>query len=567
MAVAVVFAFAVADGLLPKVGAAPYEVLARQLPRTLVARLNAGGDRGIRFFPFLGPIDGQRSFLRLREMFEPQALAQLHKQGDARVLCDGLIANGRLHVRILDARTLEVLLVADLPFAPERPLDVLGRLEFELTGMLGLPLRPQPHCPLAGEALGWFFVLKDSLLRREANLVDPAPDPLRPARRCLELGGGDPEVREVLLDFAVQLLRRGERRDEVAQLLGALAAVVDGPVAMLERLAALALAAGAETVAADVALRAAGMAPERADLVERAAAQLFRLERYDHVRQLIGLVEQRGIASPGALAQLAAVCDRTGDLAERGRLVERLLVAPDLPIPVARLVVSFLLEEERPLPARGILERALGAEPDNAMLHFEMGRACLLLEQGAHAAVALQKALDLGLPPVVGAQARRFLRLCVVPGLWAGTQIVENAIANGDLPSALAAVHAMARRTGPVAEAWLLLGIVRGKLGHLRRAERAFRRALHLDERCADAHNRLGVLLVSRGQVEDGHRHLERAHELAPMDSGPLLHLAQACALLGRRAEAERHVIAAERAGAEAGLVKAVRRGFLQTHD
>jgi len=564
MATAVVFAFAVADGLPPVVGAAPYEVLARQLPRLLVTRLNGGTDRGIRFFPFLGPIDGQRSFLRLREMFEPAALARLHKQDDTRLLCDGMIGSSSLHVRVLDARTLEPLLVADLPFSPQRPLDVLSRLEFELTGLLGSGGRPQPVPALHGEALGWYLVLKDSLLRREANLVDPAPDPLRPARRCVELASDDPEVRDVVLDFVAHLLRRGELRADIAQLLTNLAKSVTGPVVVLERLAALAFAAGADAAGADAAVCAARLAPERADLVERAAAQLFRLERFVELRELVELARERGVVSVAALAQLAAVHDRSGDLGCRNALVEQLLAHDTLPVPVARLVVSFLLEDGRALAARQLLERALLVEPDNAMLHFELGRACLLLDDGDRAASALRRALQIGLSPRIAAQARRFVRLCVVPGLWAGTQVVEEAIAQGKLDDALAAIHTMVRRTGPVAEVWFLLGVVRHKNGQLRRSERAFRRAIQLDEQCADAHNRLGILLVSRGQLEDGHRHLQRAHELSPADSGPLLHLAQACALLGRRAEAERHVLAAERAGADPNLVSAVRRGFLQ---
>lgn len=567
VAAAVVFAFAVADGLPPVVGAAPYEVLARQIPRLLVTRLNAGADRGVRFFPFLGPIDGQRTFLRVRELFDPRALSMLHKQEDAAILCDGLIADGVLQIRILDARSVEVLLAADLPFSPLRPLDVLGRIEFELIGLLGRSGRPTPAIPLSGEALGWFLVLKDAVLRREANLADPSPDPLRPARRCLELAPGEPEVRELVIDFAAHLLRAGERRTEVAQLLEPLAALVDGPVHMLERLAALAIASGAEAIGADLAMRAARMAPERADLVERAAAQSFRLARFDEVRELVGLARRRGVASPGALAQLAAVCDRTGDLQGRAALVDELLGMPDLPVPVARLLVSFLLEDERPLPALQLLERALLAEPRQAMLHFEVGRACLLLDDGRRAEVALRTAIELGLPPAIALQARRFLRLAVVPGLWAGTQRVENALASGDVVGALAGVHAMVRHTGPIAEAWLLLGVVRHRSGQGRRAERALRRALRLDAECGDAHNRLGILLVSRGQLDEGHGHLQRAHELAPTDSGPLLHLAQASALLGRRAEAERHLIAAERCGADPDLVAAVRRGFLQPRD
>ncbi len=566
MTAAVVFPFAVADGLSPVVGAAPYEVLARQLPRLLVARLNDGGDRGIRFFPFLGPIDGQRSFLRLRELFDPRALAQIHKQ-DTRFLCDGLFQANGLHVRVMDAVTHEVVLALDLPFDPLRPLEAVARLEYELLGALGWSGRPHAPLALSGEALGWFLVLKDTVLRREANLVDPATDPLRPARRCVELAGDDVDVQDAVLDLCAHTLRRGERRTEVAEVVQALAPRVTRPVAAIERAAAIAVAAGADVVAAEALLRAAHAAPERADLVERAAAQLFRLGRLDEVRDLVARARARGAVSSNALAQLAAAHDRSGDTNARDGLVEELRVLPDLPVPVARLVVSFLLEQERATAAMEVLDRALLVEPGNAMLHFEAGRACLLLDDGDRAASALRRAIELGLPVTVAGQAHRFLRLSVVPGLWAGTQTVENAIVAGDPAGALAALHRMVRRTGPVAEAWVLLGIVRSRLAQGRRAERAFRRALHLDPQNAEAHNRLGVVLLSRGEVEAGHHHLERAHQLAPLDSGPLLHLAQACALLGRRAEAERHVIAAERAGAAPTLVEAVRRGFLQARD
>ena len=90
MSHAVVFAFAVEDGLAPVVGAAPYDVLARQIPRILVGQLNGDSDRGVRFFPFLGPVDGARSFLRLREPLDPKALVALHKQEGVDRLVDGV---------------------------------------------------------------------------------------------------------------------------------------------------------------------------------------------------------------------------------------------------------------------------------------------------------------------------------------------------------------------------------------------------------------------------------------------------------------------------------------------
>ena len=562
MAAAVVFAFAVADGLAPVVGAAPYDVLARQVPRLLVTRLNGGGDRGVRFFPFLGKIDGERTFLRLGAMLEPQALVQLHRQGDARLLCDGMLRSGFLHFRVVDAIDQRVLADHELPFDPCRPLDALVRLEFDLMGLLGWSGRPQPAPDLGGEALGWFLVLKDALLRREADLADPADDPLRPARRCVELAAANAEVQELVLAFAAQLLRAGQQRAEVAVLLRDLAAVAPATTAACERISALAQAAGDQALAATTAARAAALEPQRSDLVERAAALLFRLERHDEVRALVDAARARGVASEAALAQLAAVCDRTGDRAGRRALTDELLQRDRLPVPVARLVVSFLLEEGRAAPARDVAARALVEEPRHAMLLFELARADLLLGATEAAARALRAALAAGVLPEVEPQARRLLRLAEVPGLWSGSRAVEDALAANDLPRALAVARDLVRRAATAADAWYLLGLVHHRRGNERRAERLLRRALRRDPDCADAHNRLGILLLTRGALQDGHGHLLRAHALAPHDASTRLHLAQACGLLGDQTAAALHVAAAERLGAEPSLVAAVRRSL-----
>lgn len=563
MAAAVVFAFAVADGLVPVAGAAPYDVLARQLPRLLVARLNGQGDRGVRFFPFLGPIDGQRAFLRPRERFEPAVLARLHQQGDVPLLADAVLTPSALSWRLVDGRTLAVRRSGDLPFDPLRPLDCLPRLEFEFADLLGLQGRPLPPLQLRGEALGWYLVLRDELLRREARLPATSPDPLRAARRCVELAPHDADVHEVVGDFAAHLLRAGERRDEVARLLVPLLEAAGDDCSRLERLHALLLAAGDEASAATAACRAARIAPDRADLVERAAAQAFRLGRAEDVRSVVGGARARGTAGATALAMLAAVCERGEDRALRAELLQDLAARPELPVPVARLLATFLLEDQQAEQARTVITRALPREPGHALLHFELGRACLLLGDTVAAAVALQRALQLGLQPNLTGQAQRFLRLAAVPGLWSATQAIERSVAAGDLPAALAAARALVRRSRRVAEAWFLLGVVTHKVGRLPAAERCLRRALRCDGTSPDAHNRLGILLVASGRTAEGHRHLERAHELAPGDPSPLLHLAQACALLGRQAEAEAHLAAARRCGADPQLADAVGREIL----
>ncbi|MFN6147449.1 MAG: hypothetical protein ACK5AL_13890 [Planctomycetota bacterium] len=555
----VVFAFAVADGVLPVAGAAPPDVLARQLPRLLVARLNGDGDRGARFFPFLGVTAGRRRFLRLPQLLEPAALAQLHQQGDARWLCDGLLGPTGLHWRLIDGRTQQVRLVRDMPFDPRAPLEVLPRLEFEIVDRLELEWRPQPLPALVGEALGWWLVLKDELLKREANLPAEDHDVLRPVRACLELAAGAVEVQQIIAEFLAALLRRGERRGECAIELARLAAACEDPD-RLARIDALLLAAGAHDHAAAAACRAARLAPGRADLVERAAAQAFQLGRYDDVRDVVGRARACGAASSAALAQLAAACDRLADREARAAIVRELVGKDDLPVPVARLVTSFLLEEDQPAAALAVVDRALAKAPGLAMLHFERARACMLLADEAAATAALQQALAAGLGPTFVSQAQRFLRVLAQPGLWSGLQRGERALAAGQLDLAVVESRRLVRTHRRSAEAWHQFGLVAHQRGRLRAAERALRRALACDDRCGEAHNRLGVLLLLQGRAEDGHVHLLRAHELAPHDTSPLLHLAQVEAVRGQRAAAEAYLAAAVRLGADPQVLAAVRR-------
>lgn len=555
---AVVFAFAVEDGLSPVIGAAPFDVLARQIPRILVGQLNGGGDRGVRFFPFLGPVDGARSFLRLREPLEPKALVALHKQDDVDLLVDGLLRQEQLVWRVLDGDGAERMRI-ELPFDPLDPLGVLPRLTFELVGQLGWTGRVDPATQLRGEALGWFLVLKDELLRREANLPESGSQPLRAAAQCVELAGDDVEVQHLVSDFLALLLRRDQHREAVAPVAEALAPqVVDG--AALDRLAGLTYAAGEPRLAASMVVRAATLRPEDSDLAERAAAMAFQNGDDDGVRVVVDAARAADAVTPKLIAQLAASYDRAGDLAGRAALVEELLGEDDLPVPVARLVVSFLLDEDQPALARTIVERALERSPDHSMLHYELGRASLILGDCARASIALRRAIDLGLSARLQPQAERLLRLACVPGLWQGTQLVERAISAGELGAALGAVRALVRRVGPVSEAWLLFGVVHHKLGRLRRAERLLRRAVRYHDACPEAHNRLGVVLLQEGRVDEAGEHLQRAHDLAPEDTATLLHLAQAAALQGQREAAERHARQAGQLGADPQLVEAVLR-------
>ena len=558
MSNAVVFAFAVEDGLLPVVGAAPYDVLARQIPRILVGQLNGDSDRGVRFFPFLGPVDGARSFLRLREPLEPKALVSLHKQDGVDRLVDGFLREDRLVWRVMDGEGAERLRI-ELAFDPCDPLAVLPRLTYELVGQLGWTGRVEPATQLRGEALGWYLVLKDEFLRREADLPDASAEPLRAAARCVELAGEDEDVQQLVMDFLALLLRKGKHHDAVGLVASELAARLTDPQA-LDRLAGLMFASGDKARAAAVVVRAACLRPQDSELAERAAAMAFQSGDDPGVRDVVERARAVGASTPKLVAQLAASLDRIGDVAGRKELVDELVGREDLPVPVARLVVSFLLDEEQPAIARTILERALQRAPDDAMLHYELGRSSLVLGEPARAGVALQRAVDLGVPERLRPHAKRLLRASTVPGLWQGSQLVEKALAADDLAAALAAVRALVRRVGPVAEAWLLFGVVEHRLGRRRRAERLLRRALRHDEGCSDAHNRLGALLLEDGRDADAYVHLRRAQELAPEDPATLIHLAQAAARVGRPEEAKQHLQAAARHGAPAQTVSAVLR-------
>ncbi|MFK7740765.1 MAG: tetratricopeptide repeat protein [Planctomycetota bacterium] len=559
MPVAVCFAFAVADGLTPVVGAAPFDVLARQLPRLLVARLNGEGDKGLRFFPFLGPVDGQRSFLRLRELLEPSALCELHKQGDVELLVDGLVLQDRLQWRVLDGHSGKERLRLELPFEAKEPLALLSRLEFEMVGLLQWTGRAATPLALTDAALGWYLVLRDEMLRREANLPDVTPDPLRCANECIALASDDDDVQDVVLDYLALLLRRKIEPARVAAAALQLAPALRDP-RRLDRLAGLTFAAGEREPAVKLLVDAAILAPTDAELVERAAALAFQLGDNGAVKRAVEAARGAGSVTPKMMAQLAASCDRSGDLERRQELIQELLGCDELPVPVARLVVSFLLEEEQPALARTVLERALALAPDQAMLHFELGRACLMLDDVARAGIAMQRAIELGLQPALHTQAVRMRRLAASPGLWHGSQLVEKALAAGDLGAARDAIRALVRRAASVAESWLMYGVVEHKRGKHRRAERLLRRALDLDADCAEAANRLGVVLLQAGRTAEGTRHLQRANELSPDDTSTLLHLAQATAIEGSQDKANQLVDRAAQLGADPQLVEAVRR-------
>ena len=107
-----------------------------------------------------------------------------------------------------------------------------------------------------------------------------------------------------------------------------------------------------------------------------------------------------------------------------------------------------------------------------------------------------------------------------------------------------------------------MLGTLHHRLSNHRRAERALTRALDLEPRLGEAHDRLGILLVRRGRYRAGYGHLIKAVGELPEDPAPRIHLAQACHFLGWQEEGQSSLDEALRLGGDAELVARVRERF-----
>jgi len=562
MGLAIVFAFAVADGLPPVAGAAAHEVLARQLPRLLVQLVNRDGDRGLRFFPLLGTHEGRRGFLRATEPLPPATLAAVHRQQGVELLVDGWIHAAGIRLRAHRASDGAERLCLDLPFDPRDPLVVLRRWQFELMGLLGLEGAPAPVPSPEGEALAWWIVGRDEVLALEANLMPAHGDLLRALRECAARAPQSVEVRQLALDLGANLLRAGEKPAAIGSLLTTLASSADVPADFLRKAGELAIGAGDPESGAALLLRAAHAVPQDHALVERTAGLLYRQRRYDQAAGLLQVVRACGFASDRALAQAAAVADRMGNSALRAELCEELLVREAAEPIVARVLIAYLFEAGRTDAALELSARALEREPGNATLWLERARAQLRRGEADAAVQSIDRVLALGPTAEVRREAERLLGVARAPDLLTTLQEVESSFVAGDRDGALHRARKLVRARGDCAESWLLLGVMRHRMGQHWRAERSLRRAVTLQPDLAEAHNRLGVLLLCKGRAPEGMKSLDRARQLAPTNPSILLHLAQACAMQGRLDEGEQHLADAERLGADPGLLRTVRRDF-----
>lgn len=560
-----IFAFAADTSRPAPEGAAPLVVQARQIPRLLVTCLNEGRDRQVRFFPFMGVVDGTRRFFDIEEPFDPDQLRSIHGQSDLGFFVDGELSVEEITMRIHAPSgngTAQVEVKTE--FDPRDPWPALQRLMFELTGQLGWR-GPVPTLPTwKGPLLGWYLIAKDEQLAAEADMERrDAAASMRAAVEAYSLAPDEPEMAGVLLDTCRTLVARGRDADTVASTLVETLGSLDNVDSSVLSDAALVVEAGRGLDAATpLYVRLARTNPMHPTAAVKAGFGYYQLGRIEEGRELLRFCYERGNRDPALRAQLAAAEEECGDNAMRDRLLDDLATEPELPVPVARLVASYLVDGDRSDEAVALIDRVRAGGVEHAGLWLEHGRALIGLDRAVEAKLSLERCLAIDPEPDIRAEARRLMRLTEDDDLLPDIHELEDALRAGDLRRASLLSRRLVRHRPELAEAWLLLGVVRQRYSQFRRAIRAFARAIELQPDLGDAHNRLGVLLAARGKDLEGYNHLRKAAELMPHDSSPWLHLSQVCLRLGWRDEGWDAFQRAERLGGHEVELEQVRQLF-----
>lgn len=566
---AIVYSFAVDSGLAQVPGTAPLAVLSRQIPRQVVLGLNSGRDRGLRFFPFMGQVEGVRRFFELPELLAVPELLKLHGQSSPpQLIVDGCIHSEGLRLRISEGEAGALLFEEDLGFDPEDPWSVVRRIQFELLGFLGWSDLPPEALDIQGEAAGWFLIARDDLLALEANHL--RSDPGRSLRAIAEAFARSPqsrEVRELLLEICARMAQQKIACEAVCALLLEVApavgaadpAFVDQAASIVETASGMRSALPLYEVQADA--EPAGEAAVKAGMV------LFHQGDRDRALQVLRRAFEAGNLSASLRAQLAVVEGECGNAARSTQLLDELADESVLTSAVTRLVTNYLLLNERNEKALTLLDGAIARDAGNSGLYLDRGRVLLAMRRGEEAAAAFRSCLENRPSPETKEEVRRYLSLVDDPQTLSSVQDLEAKLAKGDLRGAVALARQLCRERPGLPEAWLLQGVARQRSGQLRRALTCFRHALRLNPGMGEAHNRIGILLALRKKAAEGYVHLRQAAELNPEDSSPWLHLAQVCVQIGKIDEGEAALQKAEALGGHEAEAAAVRRAFFAAQD
>lgn len=564
MSLVIVYSFAVDPSLLPVVGAPSYGVLARQIPRLVVGSLNGEGDRGLRFFPLLGPRDGRRQFFMIPDMLPPEQLVKIHgQQQDVKIVVDGRIDATGVHVRIVDPATLREVFEETLPLDPLDPFAVVTRMVYELSGLLDWT-GPLPKLPaLAPPDLSYFLVAKDDLLSLEAGFEREGEGHWVQAIAEVAQNHLDKiEVRELLLEICRRLSVAEAGRAEVVAVMKSAVARTDDTEFLGGAAVVLHVFDEAE-LSAEILERLIGRELVDESAVLRVVGYLFQRGRHLEGRRQLEIAIQHGPRSPRLLAQLMVMHQRLGQTEERRAIAEELSAFRELPVPVGKMLCGELIEFEMIEEAIGVVSRCLEQEPENAGLWLELGRACMHSGDSTRAGAAFDTALTHDPSVTIRDEVARLRRFVDRPGVLPELEGLDEALAAGDLERALGLAQRLTNQHSDLGEGWLFLGIVHQRLDHTDLAIAGFRQALELDSELGEAHNRLGILLVGLGEYQQGYDHLRVAVARMAQESGPWIHFAQACFYLEHAEEGWSALDQAARLGASVELVESVRRAFL----
>ncbi|MEE2888780.1 MAG: tetratricopeptide repeat protein [Planctomycetota bacterium] len=561
MTLVIVYSFAVDPSLAPVVDAPAFGVLARQIPRLVVGSLNGDGDRNLRFFPWLGTQDGRREFFMIPDMLPVERLVKIHGQKEeVRFVIDGRIGADGVRVRIVEVASLSPVFEETLLLDPLNPYSVVTRIVYELSGLLGRS-GPLPKAPeFAAPDLSYFVVAKDDLLCLEIGLERDGRW-LQAITKVAQNHLDKVEVRELAFELCRRLSAIQACRPEVTEFLTSLVARSDD-TEVLSGAAALLQVLEQPDAAAEVLQRLVGRELAEESTVLRVVGHLFhRGSHRDGLRQL-EIALDLGPRSPRLLVQLMVMHQRLGNTGQHRAIVTELAQRNDLPVVIGRMVCGELIDFGQVEDAIAVVCRCLTKEPEDAGLWLELGRAFMHHGNPSKALEAFDKALSHDPSDGIREEVQRQRRFVNRPGVLAELGALEEALASGDLVQALDLAQRLTREHEDLAEAWLFLGIVRQRMDEVELAIAGFRQALVFDPKLGEAHNRLGILLVGLSEHQKAYDHLQLAVTMMPSESGPWIHLAQACFYLDKADEGRAALDQAGLRGAKPEVVESVRRAF-----
>lgn len=137
------------------------------------------------------------------------------------------------------------------------------------------------------------------------------------------------------------------------------------------------------------------------------------------------------------------------------------------------------------------------------------------------------------------------------PDLEQSKLAIGYALSFTDPDASYAVLEPLAKSRSTDARLLIDLGLIAVKRRQLEDAERWFRAAIAAEPRAADAHSRLGVVLLSRGATDEGIASLERAIDLDPLLEHPHSRLGYRAARANDHATALPHFEAAAKARPE----------------